>query len=248
MTADQRVALVTGAGQGIGVEIARLLAESGAVVAVNDVIPARAEECAAAIQAAGGQAAAAPGDVSQPEGARAIVAEAERRLGPVDVLVNNAGICVRGRTWEFAIEDWDRIIAVNLRGAFLMCRAVVPGMMARGWGRIINISSVAGKMGGLLVSSAYAASKGGALALTKSLAREVAGKGITVNAVCPATVAIGMSDQFTAEEQQWMAKSIPVGRLAEAREIAAAVAFLASDDAAFITGEAMDVNGGLLMD
>lgn len=248
MSADQRVALVTGAGQGIGVEIARLLAETGAAVAVNDVIAERAEESAAAIEAAGGRAAAVPGDVSQPEGAEAIVAATEERLGAVDILVNNAGICTRGRTWELPIEDWDRIIAVNLRGTFLMSRAVVPGMMTRGWGRIINISSVAGKMGGLLVSSAYAASKGGVLAFTKSLAREVAGKGVTVNAVCPATVAVGMSDQFTPEEQEWMAQSIPLGRLAEARDIAAAVAFLASDDAGFITGEAMDVNGGLLMD
>jgi NAD(P)-dependent dehydrogenase (short-subunit alcohol dehydrogenase family) len=238
-----RVALVTGAGQGIGFAIARALARVGMAVAVNDIDPARA---ASAAESVNGLSVAC--DVSNASAVEAMVSTVGGQLGPVSVLVNNAGICGRGGITDVTEEQWDRVLAVNLKGTFFCSRAVLPGMRAQGWGRIVNMASIAGKMGGLMVNLAYSASKGGILAFTKGLAREVAKDGITVNAVCPALTDTDMAGIFGSDERQRYITSVPLGRLAKADEVAAAVVFLASDAASYITGEVLDVNGGVLMD
>jgi len=238
-----KVALVTGAGQGIGLAIARALKEAGMAVAVVDIDSARA---GAAAREVGGLACTC--DVSSARTVEETASMVANELGPVNVLVNNAGICGRGTIDEISEEEWDRVHAVNLKSAFLCSRAVLPEMRKRGWGRIINISSVAGKIGGMMVNLAYASSKGGLIAFTKGLAREVAKDGITVNAVCPSLTDTDLAGMFTPEEKEGYLRSVPLGRLATPNEVAAAVAFLASDTASYITGEVLDVNGGLLMD
>jgi 3-oxoacyl-[acyl-carrier protein] reductase len=166
----------------------------------------------------------------------------------VDILVNNAGICRRGRISEIPDEEWDSVLAVNLKGAFLCCRAVLPSMIGRGSGRIVNVASLAGKIGGLMVGVHYAASKGGILALTKGLARELAEHKITVNAVCPAMVDTDIASLFTEEELRKYVASVPLGRLASPEDVAQAIVYLCSEEASYITGEVLDINGGVLMD
>ena len=240
-----RVALVTGAGQGIGKAIAAALADAGAVVAVNDMDPVRA---VAAADEIGRGAIAAVADVSDAGRVRAIFEETRRRLGPAEILVNNAGICRRGLIEDLCQEDWDRVLAVNLKGTFLCCKEAVPDMKARKWGRIVSIASISGKIGGLMVGHHYSASKGGVLAFTKGLARELAPHGITVNAVCPALADTEIAEMFSEQELERYLKGVPLGRLARPEDVAQAVVYLASDAAAYITGEVLDVNGGLLMD
>jgi 3-oxoacyl-[acyl-carrier protein] reductase len=235
-----RTALVTGAGQGVGEGIAHALAAQGASVAVNDVVPERAAEVAAAIADAGGAAAAAPFDVTDLDAVLAAVAD----LGPVDILVNNAG---NGGAEPMAVQSfrtldpaaWEGPIRVNLHGVLHCCKAVIDGMCDRGWGRVITISSGAGTGGVAVGVSPYSAGKGGGLAFTRTLALEVAREGVTAN-----TLAIGLMGFPDPEITASLARSIPVGRTGEPRDVAAACVWLASDEASWVTGQTIQLNGG----
>ncbi|GAC1654167.1 MAG: SDR family oxidoreductase [Candidatus Dormibacteraceae bacterium] len=248
-----RVALITGAGSepGLGNAIARAFAGAGARVALADLDLAGARRNAAAI---GGTAMAVAIDVGDEDSVAAAVAEVTAGLGPVDILVNNAGITQRTPIWELAVEDFDRMLAINLRGGFLCLRAVVPGMMDRRYGRLIWISSVAGKIGGGIVGTAhYAASKAGVIGLCQAAARELGPFGITSNAIAPGYIRTGIASKSVgAAEEQRIDDSItataPVRRSGVPADIANAALFLASEAAGYVTGEVMDVNGGIYFD
>ncbi|HWQ60960.1 MAG TPA: 3-oxoacyl-ACP reductase family protein [Negativicutes bacterium] len=244
-----KVAIVTGAGRGIGKAIAVALAEHGADIVVNDVNPDNARLVAEEIVAKGRRAIAVTADVTDEARVQAMVADGISRLGAIDILVNNAGIVLAGPLTGIAVADWDKVMAVNLKGVFICCKAVFPHMMARRVGRIINIASVAGKRGGgLLGNSCYAASKGGVIAFTKGIAREGGPYNITANAITPALTDTDMTGGLTAEQRESIIKMMPLGRAGRPEDIAAAVCFLASDCAAFVTGVALNVDGGLVMD
>ena len=244
-----KVAIVTGAGRGIGRAIALALAKNSAKVAISDVDQESAGKVCAEITACGGGALAVQANVADELQVQAMVRQCLDRFGRIDILVNNAGIVSVGPVTEITPETWDRVMAVNLRGVFLCCRAVFPFMMAQRSGKIINIASVAGKRGGgLLGNSCYAASKGGVIAFTKGIAREAGPYGINVNAISPALTDTEMTGGLTAKQREAILQSMPLGRAGKPEDIAAAVCFLASDAAAFITGEIMDVDGGLTMD
>jgi 2-hydroxycyclohexanecarboxyl-CoA dehydrogenase len=247
-----RVAMVTGAAGGIGRAIAAALHAEGAHVAVADLDGDAAAGYAAELNAAATGAARALGvrvDVSASTDVGAAVAAVERELGPVGILVNNAGIDVIEPFIESKEETWRRIVEVNYLGPVLCTRAVLDGMLERGYGRIISISSDAGKVGssGEVV---YSGTKGGIIAFSKALARETAAKGITVNCVCPGPTDTPLLDQIAERSQKMydaLAKAVPMRRLGRPEDIAPAVVFLASDGAAFITGQALSVSGGLTM-
>jgi NAD(P)-dependent dehydrogenase (short-subunit alcohol dehydrogenase family) len=244
-----KVAIVTGAGRGIGKAIALALADHGAHIVVNDVNPDNARLVAEEIRAKGRKALSAAADVTDEAQVQAMVADAIGRLGAVDILVNNAGIVLTGPLTGISAADWDKVMAVNLKGVFLTCKAVFPHMTERRSGRIINISSVAGKRGGgLLGNSCYAASKGGVIAFTKGIAREGGPVGITANAITPALTDTDMTGGLTADQRESIIRMMPLGRAGRPQDIASAVCFLASDAAAFITGVALNVDGGLVMD
>lgn len=245
MRLDDRVAIVTGGARGIGAAICRAFAHEGAQVVIADV-DLTTEGQAAEPSLPDGLAIEV--DVADSKMVEAMVARVRATLGPVDILVNNAGVCPLADFEEIGEAEWDRVLAVNLKGAFLCSRAVVGGMRKRGWGRIINISSVAGKMGGVMVGAHYAASKAGLLALTWCLARTYASDGITANAIAPATVATGLTRSWSHEKRSRLIESIPLGRLGQPEDVAAAAVYLASDAASYVTGEVLDVNGGFLMD
>lgn len=240
-----KVAIVTGGARGIGLAAARILHRAGASVAVADLAEALALEQAAAM---GDRALGLVVEVTDAHSVESMVGRVTETFGGVDILVNSAGICRRGRAHEIPEPEWDSVLNVNLKGAFLCCRTVLPYMMERGWGRIVNLASIAGKIGGLMVGVHYAASKGGVLALTKGLAREVARQGITVNAVCPALTNTEMSGLFSREELENYCKGVPIGRLATAEEVAHGILYLCSDEASYVTGEVLDINGGVVMD
>jgi NAD(P)-dependent dehydrogenase (short-subunit alcohol dehydrogenase family) len=237
-----KVALVTGAGQGVGEGIAHALAAQGATVLVNDVVGDRAGAVADAIVAAGGAARPAPFDVTDLDA----VVDAVGRAGPVDVLVNNAG---NGGAEQMAVQPfreldpaaWDGPIRVNLYGVMHCCKAVVDGMCDRGWGRIVTISSGAGTAGVAIGVSPYSAGKGGGIGFTRTLALEVARYGVTAN-----TLAIGLMGMPDPSVTAALARSIPVGRTGEPGDIAAACVWLASDEAAWVTGQTIQLNGGAI--
>jgi 2-hydroxycyclohexanecarboxyl-CoA dehydrogenase len=247
-----RVALVTGGAGGIGRAIAAALYAEGACVAVADLDGDAAAAHAAALEQAGtggGRAVGVRIDVSNSPDVGAAIAVAERELGPVEVLVNNAGIDVIEPFVQSKEETWRRIVEVNYLGPVLCTRAVLDGMIERGYGRIISISSDAGKVGssGEVV---YSGTKGGLIAFSKALAREVATSGITVNCVCPGPTDTPLLDQIAERSQKMydsLARAVPMRRLGQPADIAPAVVFLASDGAAFITGQALSVSGGLTM-
>jgi 3-oxoacyl-[acyl-carrier protein] reductase len=235
---DGRVALVTGGSRGIGKAIALALAEQGAKVAINYVSRADAAEAvAAAIRANGGGAVAVRADVSARAAVDAMVAAVAAQLGPVDVLVNNAGIALRRGVDDLTEADFDRTIAVNLKAAFLCTQAVLPGMRERGWGRIVNISSGAARGAGV-IGAHYNASKAGLEGLTRGYAARLAGAGITVNAVAPSLIETDMAEVFPAD----VAKRIPVGRLGTPEEVAQAVVMVIANP--YMTGQTVPVNGG----
>jgi len=240
---DGRVALVTGAGQGVGAGIARLLALQGAAVGVNDRVGERAERVAAEIVAAGGRAQAQPFDVTDAAAVQAGVAKLEAALGPVDVLVNNAGVpegMGLAPFREMPPASWARYVDLNLYGVLHVTRAVLDGMCQRGFGRIVTISSGAGQVGLGIGVSLYGAGKGGAIAFMRHLALEVARFGVTAN-----TLALGlMSNAADASGVAGIERTIPVGRAGLPEDVGAAVVFLASREAGWITGQTLGVNGG----
>jgi len=238
-----RTALVTGSTRGIGRAIAETLAGAGARVAVvgRDVV--RAEEVASKL---GGGAAGFSCDVADIASVNALVENVEKAFGTIDILVNNAGLTRDNILFRLKDDDWDAVLDANLRGAFVAIRAVARGMMKRRWGRIINIASVVGLTGNKGQSN-YAASKAGLIGLTKSVAKELASRNILINAVAPGFIETDMTAAMTSEARAAMSSQIPLERLGRPADIAAAVAFLASEHASYITGQVLVVDGGLVM-
>jgi 3-oxoacyl-[acyl-carrier protein] reductase len=233
--------IITGAATGIGEAIAQRLAGAGATIAVVDLDLAGAERVAKAI---GNGSFAVRADVSLAGDVASAVEDVLQRTGRIDILVNNAGIAgPSAPIWEQTDEMWQRNIAINLTGVFNFCRAVVPHMRTRGYGRIVNIASIAGKEGNPRMVP-YSATKAGVIGLTKSLGKEVATEGICVNAVAPAVVQTQILDQLTAEQVAYMTEKIPMRRTGKPEEIAAVVHFLASPDCSFVTGQCYDASGG----
>jgi NAD(P)-dependent dehydrogenase (short-subunit alcohol dehydrogenase family) len=238
-----RTALVTGAGQGVGAGIASALARQGAAVAVNDLVEERAAATVRAIVAGGGRATAAAFDVTDYQAVQVGVTAAEQALGPIGILVNNAGVPPGMQVQPFRDSqpsDWRKYVDLNVYGVMNCARAVIEGMCARGFGRIITISSGAGTVGIALGVSAYAAGKGGGISFMRHLAMENARAGVTAN-----TIAIGLIDNhLDAAVTEHLAKTIPVGRLGQPEDIAPLCVYLASDEAAWITGQTIELNGG----
>ena len=241
-----RTALVTGASQGIGKACAVELARAGATVALAARNEARLAETAAEIAAAGGQAAVFALDVASEESIKAGAKAVLVQLGKVEILVNNAGITRDGLVLRMKRPDWDEVLGTNLTGAFLLTQALLSPMLRNRWGRIVNITSVVGRTGQTGQVN-YAASKAGLIGMTRALAREVASRGITVNAVAPGYIETPMTAVLDEKQREAMLAQIPLGRPGTDAEIAQAVAFLASDAAAYITGQVLDVNGGMFM-
>lgn len=249
METKERVAVVTGGGRGIGQAICLMLAERGHNIVIADINLAAAQDVARQIEALGREALPVQVDISSRPAVQEMVRAALDRFGRLDVLVNNAGICALTPFEEITDAAWARTISVNLTGAFICSQEVLKVLKARGWGRVISISSVAGKMGSLRSSADYAASKGGLIAMTLCIARQYARYGITANVVAPGTIeGTDLNRDWPPEAMRDLLNHTPLGRLGQPREIAAAVAFLASDESGFMTGEVMDVNGGFLMD
>jgi 3-oxoacyl-[acyl-carrier protein] reductase len=243
-----RVAIVTGAARGIGKAIAWTFVREGAKVALVDVEKASLETLQKEIRRDGGQAVAVSCDVSKSSEVKQMVDYVQRAFGRIDILVNNAGIIRSGTIETVTEEDWDRVIEVNLKGPFNCSKAVVEIMKRQGYGKIVNVSSIAGKMGDITSAPGYGPSKAGMDALTKSLARQLAAYGIHVNGVAPHAIETEMSAEWAPEKRKAIVDAIPLKRLGKPEDVAEAVLFLASDKAAFITGEIIDVNGGFLMD
>ena len=242
-----KVALVTGGSRGIGRAIALALADRGARVAVNYV--RNAEAAAEVVQAIGGggsEAVAVQGDVAKAEDARRLIDETKKAFDGLDILVNNAGLTQDGLLLRMSEEAWDHVMEVDLRGAYLCTKAALRSMIRQRWGRIINIASVAGLVGNAGQAN-YAAAKAGLIGLTKSVAKEVASRNVTANAVAPGLVSTEMTSELTEGQERAVLQLVPLGRPATPEEIAAAVVFLASEEAAYITGSVLAVDGGLVM-
>src|SRR5437868_1897582 len=243
---EGHVALVTGASQGIGRACALALAEAGAAVALAARNEEKLAEVVQQITSAGGQAAAFKMDVAREEEIKSATKAALAHFGKIDVLVNNAGITRDTLVLRMKRADWDDVLATNLTGAHLCIQAVLGGMLKQRWGRIINVSSIFGEMGQAGQAN-YAASKAGLLGLTMAVAREVASRNITVNAVSPGYIETAMTEALPPELKETVLKMIPLGRAGSDVDVASAVRFLASDAAGYITGQVLRVNGGMLM-
>jgi 2-hydroxycyclohexanecarboxyl-CoA dehydrogenase len=249
----ERVALVTGAGRGIGRAIALRLAADGFKVAIGDLREDTAQETAELSTSAGGTALGLALDVTKSDSVAEVVRLAEEGLGgPVDVLVNNAGWDEHHRFVDTHEVFWDRVIEINYKGVLRTTAAVLPGMMERGWGRVINIGSDAGRVGSSL-EAVYAGAKGGVIAFTKTIAREAARSGVTANVVCPGPTDTPLLAEITASAEDAakviaaMTRAVPMKRLGQPEELASAVAFFARDDAGFVSGQTLSVSGGLTM-
>ena len=246
MRFEGRVSVVTGASQGIGETIARNLAAAGAAVVLVDVQADKLEAVAASIAGAGGRAEARAVDVGDAAAVEAAVAAVVAAHGRIDHLVNNAGITRDGLLMRMKEADWDAVLRVNLKGAFNFSKSVLRTMIAARYGRIVNIASIAGLMGNAGQAN-YAASKAGLIALAKSLAREVGSRGITVNAVAPGFIATAMTDALPEEVRKSYLEAIPLKKFGLPKDVASAVEFLLSEEAAYITGQVVGVNGGMYM-
>ena len=247
MTLDGRVAVVTGGRRGIGLAIAELLTRRGANIMIGDRTIDESIKTAQIVAAeCGCRVEAMQVDVSDFKSANALIEAAMDAFGRVDILVNNAGVTRDTLIMRMTEEDWDFVLDINLKGAWNCCKAVVRPMMKQRYGRIVNISSVSG-LAGQAGQTNYSASKAGLVGLTKALAREVASRGITVNAVAPGFVPTALTNDLPQELKEGMMKLIPLGRWGSSQEIAYAVAFLASDEASYITGQVLSVDGGMMM-
>jgi 3-oxoacyl-[acyl-carrier protein] reductase len=242
----QRTALITGASRGIGKACALALSAAGHRVILAARSVHNLEEIANRIRSDGSEAFVAEIDLASRDSVSKGISKASKECGGIDILVNNAGITKDGLAVRMKQTDWEIVLQTNLSGAFYAIQQVLPGMMRERWGRIVNISSVVGEMGNAGQAN-YVASKAGLIGLTKSLAREIGSRNITVNAIAPGFIETDMTHGLTAELKQKMIEQTPLGRMGSAEDVAAAVKFLVSDDASFITGHVLDVNGGIYM-
>ncbi len=245
---EDKVAIVTGAGQGIGRAIASQLAIAGAKVVVADRDISYVRKTVEKLIEKSGESIASLVDVTEEKSVKAMVKLTIDTFGTIDILVNNAGIMFRTRLPDISLQEWESIIRVNLRGPFLCTKAVLPAMKEKGYGRIVNISSSAGRSVSTLGGAHYTASKAGLLGLTRAVAKEVASFGITVNAICPGLIDTKMVRETTSEnELRTFIDSFPIKRIGKPEEVGDLVVFLCSDKAAYITGASIDINGGDLM-
>ncbi len=243
MILDSKTALVTGGAAGIGAGICHALIEAGARVAVADIDPATGEKTA---QGLGPNARFYTLDVSQEQTVNAVVDAVAKDLGKIDILVNNAGITIDRLILRMTADDWQRVISINLTGTFLVTRAVSKYMIKQRFGRIVNIASIIGLIGNAGQAN-YAASKAGIIGLTKSCAKEFAGRNITVNAIAPGFIQTRMTESLTEDVKNAYLKNIPLGRFGTTGDVAALVRFLVSDDASYITGQVIPLDGGMVM-
>ncbi len=248
MSGPPRVAVVTGGGRGLGFACARRLGADGASIALLDVSEDQAEEAAGMLAREGIHAGAFAADVMNEGEVTDAVKRIEADIGKPAILLNAAGILRRTRFLEITVAEWDAVVGVSMKGTFVCSKVCLPAMVEAGWGRIVNFSSTAGKSVSTLGGAHYTAAKAAVLGLTRAIAKEVAGKGVCVNAVCPGMIDTEMVREFCSDAMlEDYAKSFPVGRLGRPAEVAALASFLCSDDAAYITGAALDINGGDLM-
>lgn len=246
MSLEGKVAIVTGAAQGIGRAIAESLAQAGADIVVADLDPSRSKETVAVVEKLGRKALNVKVNVSDSNDTKAMADQVLKAWGKIDILVNNAGITRDGLLLRMKEEDWNLVIQVNLNGTFNCIKAVLQSMTKQRYGRIVNIASIVGVMGNVGQAN-YSASKAAVIGLTKTAAREYASRAVTVNAVAPGFIDTAMTQGLSAEVKETLQKQIPLGRLGTPADIAAAVRFLVSDEAAYVTGHVLHVNGGMLM-
>ncbi len=240
---EGRSAVITGAARGIGLAVAQRLSAGGAKVALWDLDEKALTAAAGALKDAAAVQTCVL-DITEEAAVARALAETTAQLGAPDILVNNAGITgPNAKTWDYSLADWQRVLDVDLTAVFLCCRAVVPGMLERGYGRIVNVASVAGKEGNPN-APAYSTAKAGVIGLTKSLGKETAGSGVTVNCVTPAAVETEIFKQMTQAHIDYMLSKIPMGRFGQVEEVAALIAWLASEDCSFSTGAVFDISGG----
>ena len=241
---DGKVAIVTGAATGIGYGISKRLANDGANLIMVDLDASMMEQSASEIAVRTQEVEISIGDVSDPKTAQEAVNKAITKWGKIDILINNAGIGgANGNIWELDVEEMDRVYRTNLRGVFSFCHEVIPHMLEKDYGRIVNIASIAGKEGNPRMVP-YSSTKAAVIGLTKSIGKELAGTGVLANCVTPAVVQTRILEEFTPEQVQYMVDRIPIGRTGEISEIAALVAWLSSDECSFSTGAVFDISGG----